>query len=331
MRTELTVEPLAGHGGRGVHAAQWQRRGHLLPMNDHRTKLDFLFLMEALLEERNVRAAAERLGLSQPALSHALARLRKRFDDPLFVKTTSGMQPTPLAERLARSSKRALDVVRNEILYMVPFEPGAAERTFVICLTEMGGAILLHRILKQVGSEAPHARINSVDLDATEISKKLETGEVDLAVDYYPNLNGGLFQQTLFRCKQVCIVRADHPRIGDSLTLRQFIETPHVVVAPLAAAAHIVDQELKKRGLHRTVILEVPHFLAVPNIIANSDYIAMVPVELADLYKKIAPLRVLDPPIKSPVLLIKQFWHRRLHADPQNKWLRGVIASAVAE
>ena len=154
METLVALEPCPTYGGRDVQPVHWHRRSSLLPMNDHRTKLDFLFLLEALLEERNVRVAAERLGLSQPALSHALARLRIRFDDPLFVKTASGMQPTPLAERLAASSKRALDVVRNEILDVVPFEPGASARTFVVCLTDMETAFYLHRIVMQIRGNA---------------------------------------------------------------------------------------------------------------------------------------------------------------------------------
>jgi DNA-binding transcriptional LysR family regulator len=302
-----------------------------VPLNDHRTKLDFLFLLEALLEEKNVRAAADRLGLSQPALSHALARLRVRFDDPLFVKTPAGMQPTPLAARLASSSKRALDVVRNEILNTITFEPRATARTFVVCLSDMGEAVHLHRILKRFGAEAPNARIRLVHLHVGEIAKQLETGDIDLAVGYYPELNGGLFQQTLFRCKQVWIVRADHTRIADTLSLRQFVETPHVVATPMAGASHYVDQALKKKKLRREVGLEVPHLSSVPNLIANSDFIALVPAELADLYGKLAALRVLDPSVKTPLLLIKQFWHRRFNADPQNQWLRSVVASTLAE
>ena len=300
-------------------------------MHSGSVDLQFLFLLEALYEERNVTAAAGRLGLSQTALSHALARLRLRFGDPLFVKTSRGMQPTPMAERLTRSSKRALQVVRQEILQSLPFDPLTSDRALTICLSDMGGAVLLHRIIKGLAALAPHIRIRALQVVPHEIAGQLESGQIDLAIGYYPDISGPLYQQSLFRRTHVCIVREDHPHIRDSLDLNQFVETPHVLPTIISQANKFVDRELSKRGLKRQIVLEVPYLLAVPNIIAETDYIAMVPAELAELSRRVAAVRILPMPVKSPLLVIRQYWHRRFHADPEGKWLRTAIASILGE
>jgi len=293
--------------------------------------LQFLYLLEALFEERNVTAAADRLGLSQTALSHALARMRVRFADPLFIKTSSGMQPTPMAERMALSAKRALEVVRQEILRVQPFDPLTSDRRFTICLSDMGGAVLLHRIVKAMARNAPNVRIQALQVVPGEIATELESGGIDLAIGYYPDIKGPLYQQALFRRDHVCIVRSDHPTIDDALSLEQFVATPHVLPTIISAANKFVDDELAKLGLRRQIALEVPYILAVPNIIAETDYIAMVPAELAELSKRVAPVRSLRMPIEPPLLVIQQYWHRRFHADPDGKWLRTIVSETLAE
>jgi DNA-binding transcriptional LysR family regulator len=300
-------------------------------VHDAPTDLTFLYLLEALYEERSVTGAANRLGLSQPALSHALARLRGRFGDQLFVKTSSGMQPTPLAERLALSSSRALQVVRQEILRTVPFDPRRSERSFTICLSDMGGAVLLHRIVKRIAADAPKVRIRPLQVLPEEIAAQLEAGAIDLAIGYYPNILGPLYQQSLFRRAHVCIVRSGHPKIRSTLSVRQFVETPHVLPTIMSGANKYVDVALRKMGLSRNIAVEVPYLLAVPNIIAETDYIAMVPGELAELSQKVASVRILPMPVKLPMLVVKQYWHRRFHTDSDGKWLRSTIAATLGE
>jgi len=300
-------------------------------MHETPADLGFLYLLEALYEERSVTAAADRLSLSQPALSHALARLRTRFGDPLFVKTSTGMQPTPLAERLALSATRVLKVVRQEILHPAPFDPRTSERTFTICMTDMGGAVLLHRIVKRLAADAPNVRIRPIQVKADDITAKLEAGEIDLAIGYYPDIKGPVYQQSLFRRTHVCIVRNRHPAIGATLSIKEFVETPHVLPTIIAAANKAIDGELRKLGLRRRIAVEVPYLLAVPNIIAETDYIAMVPAELAELSQRLAAVRILQMPLKPPVLVVKEYWHRRFHADPGGKWLRATIASLLGE
>jgi DNA-binding transcriptional LysR family regulator len=195
----------------------------------------------------------------------------------------------------------------------------------------MGGAVLLHRIVKRISSEAPNVHIRPLQVKPSEIGPKLESGEINLAIGYYPEIVGPLFQQSLFRRDHVCIVRDRHPRIHKTLSLEQFVETPHVLPTIITAANRHVDQELRKRGLRRRIALEVPYLLAVPNIIAETDYIAMVPAELAELSRRVAPVRILRMPIKSPLLVIKQYWHRRFHAEPDGKWLRGIIVATLGE
>lgn len=293
--------------------------------------LQFLYVLEALYEEGSVTAAAERLGLSQTALSHGLARLRTRFGDPLFVKTASGMQPTPLAERLAHAARKVLREVRQDILRVVPFDPGKSDRIFTLCMSDMGGAVLLHRIVKRIAAEAPGVRIRPLQVKPEDIAGQLASGQIDLAIGFYPEMDPGLFQQSLFRRTHVCIVRRDHPRIHATLSLRQFVDTPHILAATIAGANRIIDRELQRRGLRRRVALEVPYLLAVPNIIAESDYVAMVPTELAELSQRVAAVRILKMPMKSPEIVIRQYWHRRVHAEADSRWLRATIQAVLGE
>lgn len=317
--------------GNGIRFIHYMHSMHTGLQRHIANDLGFLCLLEALYIERSVTAAALRLSLSQPALSHALARMRVRFGDPLFVKTSIGMQPTPLAERLAQASVRALTVVRQEILDVVPFDSRTSDRTFTLCMTDMGGAVLLHRIVKQIAADAPGIRVRPLQVRPAEISGKLESGEIDLAIGYYPSISGPIYQQSLFRRTHVCIVRTDHPRIRATLSIKQFVETPHVLPTIIATANKVIDDELRKRGLNRRIAVEVPYLLAVPNIIAETNYIAMVPAELAELSQRMAAVRSLKMPIKSPVLVVKQYWHRRFNSDAGGKWLRALIVSTLGE
>ena len=295
-------------------------------VHNRRTDLNFLFMLEALLEEGGVSAAADRLGLSQPAMSHALARLRKRFGDPLFVKTRAGMRPTPTAERIGLVSRQILSLVREEILEVGAFDPATTTRTYTLGLSDMVATVLLGQITQRFSGSAPLARLRVVNVREKDIGPQLEEGLVDLVVGTYAVKAPSVMLQGLFKASEyVCIVRTGHPGIRQSLSLEQFARLPHVIATQNAEANDFVDKALKAKGLSRRMAVEVPSLLALPKVVACTDYVALVPGALAALSQKTTPLRVLEPPIKPPAPMIKQYWHQRFKADASVTWLRSML------
>jgi len=295
-------------------------------VHNRRTDLNFLFMLEALLEEGGVSAAADRLGLSQPAMSHALARLRKRFGDPLFVKTRAGMRPTPTAERIGLVSRKVLSLVREEILEVGAFDPATTTRTFTLGMSDMAAAVLLGRITEHFARTAPLARLRVVNVREKDIVTELEEGAVDLIVGSYALKSPSVIQQALFKATDyVCIVRSGHPAIRGRLTIDRFVATGHAIAIQNTEANEFVDKALRAKGLSRRVAVEVPSLLPLPNVVAHTDCLALVPGALAAMSQKTTPLRVLEPPIKPPAPAITQYWHQRFKADTSVSWLRGML------
>lgn len=296
-------------------------------MNNMRVDLNFVFIVEALVEEGSVSAAAERLGMSQPALSHALARLRRRFDDPLFVKTRAGMRPTPTAERIAGASKKVLALVREEVLDGRTFDPAVSTRTFTLGLSDMTATVILGEVTERFARAAPLAKLLTVNVRRDDVAARLEEGLIDVVVGAYEVDAPSLMQQALFKATaHVCIVREGHPHIREQLSLQQFVDTPHVMASQSADANAYVDRTLRSKGLSRRVAVEVPYLLPLPHVVAHSDYIALVPGALAVLSQKFTPLRILKSPIQPPVPVIRQYWHRRFKADKPLTWFRSLLA-----
>lgn len=295
-------------------------------VHDSRADLNFLFLLEALLDEGSVSAAADRLGLSQPALSHALARLRRRFGDPLFVKTRAGMRPTPTAERIGQVSRTVLALVREEILEVGAFDPATTTRTFTLGLSEMATTILLGQIIERLALGAPSARLRVVSLREKDVAPQLEEGQVDLVVGTYAIKSPSVMQQSLFKASDyVCLVRTGHRGIGTSLSLERFVALPHVVATQNSRANDYVAKALRAKGLGRRVEVEVPSLVALPNVVAHTDCVALVPRALALLAQRAAPLRILESPIRPPAPTVRQYWHQRFNADTGVTWLRTTL------
>lgn len=294
-------------------------------MDLQRVDLNLLTVFAALAEHRSVTRAAESLGLSQPATSAALARLRELLADPLFVRAGAEMQPTPRAAQLVAPVRRVLDTVREEVLQARAFEPASTERVFTVLTPDIGEINFLPRMLAHLASSAPQANVKALSMPPRAAADALESGAADLAVGYYPDLHkAGFFQQRLFRNEHVCIVRRDHPTIRKTLTLRQFLDASHAVVRP-EGREHVFEQFLQSKGLKRRVRLEVSHFMSLLPIISTSDLLATVPRDLAEVCTRHGDIRILPTPMKSPVIDVHQFWHRRVHKDAAHSWFRGVV------
>jgi DNA-binding transcriptional LysR family regulator len=301
-------------------------------MDIGRLDLNLLRVMDAMLQTRKVTEAAVRLSLSQPALSFALGKLRKFFDDPLFVRTARGMQPTPLALQMAGPVHEILELVRAEVLQRSTFDPGTTERKFTLSLSDAGEMVFLPRLLRSLRQSAPGANVSSVQLPPTELEQAMEAGEVDLAVGYFPDLTKeGFYQQRLFAQPFVCIMRADHPTIGNKLSLKQFLSASHAVVRPEGRSQEIFERTLDAHGVKRRIALSIPHFMSVPFIIMESDLIVTVPLAVGRSFAKMTNLKMFPLPISMRDVDLKQHWHARFHRDPVNRWLRGLIHTVFGE
>ena len=293
--------------------------------------LNLLVVFDAMVEHRNVTRAAESLGLSQPAMSAAVGRLRTVFDDPLFVKSGAQMRPTPRATELAAPVRLVLDTVKGDILKAPRFDPANAQRRFTILAPDIAEIKLLPLVLKRFAVQAPGATLRTLSIPVHSAAETLESGNADLALGYFPDLHrAGFYQQRLFDAHLVCMVRRKHPIFGNSsnsgatITLKQYLAASHVLVRP-DGREHVFDQVLQERGLKRRVVLEISHYMSLLPIIAGSDLVATVPQDLAEVCARHADIRLLSPPIKTPAVQVHQFWHSRSHKDPANMWLRGLL------
>jgi len=295
-------------------------------MNRREIDLNLLTVFEAVWRLRNVSEAAAEIGLSQPATSNALRRLRGHFHDRLFVRTAKGMLPTPVAQQLGPGLVAALSEIRNSLRQRSYFRPQKDERTFTILMTDIGEVVFLPRLLRHCRDHAPNISIRTVQVSTEQTISALEAGDVDLAIGYIPQLQSGVYQQQLFRIDYVCMIRQDHPTIRTRITKRQFLAALHAVAESAGTSHYAVEQQLNRLGLRRRIGLRVSHLLSLPVIVGSSNMVATVPESLGAIFEKSANTRILPHPIRFPRTAIKQYWHERFHEDVANRWLRQTCA-----
>jgi DNA-binding transcriptional LysR family regulator len=270
--------------------------------------------------------------MSQPALSFALAKLRRFFDDALFVRTAQGMQPTPLALQMAAPVREVLDLVRTSVLQRSAFDAATTTRTFTLSLSDAGEMVFLPKLLSRIRVEAPGASVASMQLPPAELERAMESGEVDLAIGYFPDLKkDAWYQQRLFAQPFACIMSAARAPAGGKLTLKQFLAASHAVVRPQGRSQEVLERTLSERGLHRRVALSIPHFLSVPFVVIESDLIATVPLSVAESFARMPGIRMCPLPVRMASVDLKQHWHGRFNRDPVNQWLRRLVRESFAD
>jgi DNA-binding transcriptional LysR family regulator len=289
--------------------------------------LNLLVVLDALHAERTVGGVARRLKVSQPTVSFSLRKLRDFFGDELFIRTPTGMSPTPLAEQLREPVARILRTLHDEVLRSSDFRPAEARRTFTFSMSDIGELVFLPPLLEQLRAEAPGVTLHTVAMPPAALERAMENGAVDIALGYFPDLTGASFlQQRLFGHPFVCLARRGHPRIGESLTLERFLEEEHVVINAEGRSQEIFERRMSELGLQRRVALRSPHFTTAPLLVATSDLIATVPHAVGLAYAQLLDLKLLVPPLDIPPIDLKQLWHRRVHDDPAVTWIRGVVS-----
>jgi DNA-binding transcriptional LysR family regulator len=292
--------------------------------------LGLLVALDALLQEGSVTGAARRLGLSTPAMSHALARIRERLGDPILVRSGRGMLPTPRALALKAQVHLAVAEARRALEPARPFVPSELARTFVVhasdyVLTILGGAV--DRILR---AEAPRVCLQFVPNTPDDPALLRDHGS-DLAVGIYGDLPQEMRHRQLLTDRFVCVVRAGHADATGRFTLAQFLRRAHVQVAPRGKPGGYVDDVLRARGLTRTVARAVPYFLSALQLVAETDYVLTISERLATRYAAPLGLRVLDVPLTLRPYALSLVWHPRVDADAGHRFLRDVLARAAKE
>jgi DNA-binding transcriptional LysR family regulator len=290
--------------------------------------LNLLRAIVALLEAGTVSAAATKLGVSQPTLSGALARLRTYFGDPLFVRSSKGMVPTPRGTAVGEAARDILGQIDERLQTEVQFEPAREHSPFTFAMSDVGEMVFLPKLLRTLAAASPDTPVRSVSMRPAHLAQSLADGEVDLAIGYFPDLKqGDFFQQRLFTHRFICLLRADHPVQGNRLTLNEFLALEHAVVHSEGRSQEIFESCLQERGLARRVAIFTPHFMTIPKLIAHSDMVVTVPHAVGIIYgKPVHGLKTIQPPFPSPRIELKQHWHRRVHKDARNVWLRHIVS-----
>lgn len=293
--------------------------------------LNLLELFDIVYRTGNLTAAGVRLGLSQPAVSYGLAKLRRIYGDALFVRMRRGVQPTPVAVALAGPVAAAMEIVRGTIK-KVEFVPADSRRTFRLAMSDIGERYFLPRLAGRLGAEAPHVVIETLSPLLAELTDGLATGEIDLAVGFVPGMGKQVREQVLFSEKFVYLMRSGHPAARDALTAARIRTLRHVVASPPGTQhLHAVEKVLTSPQVRSEIALTVRSFLSIGPIVADTDLVALVPGNLAALVANNLDLRVCAPKLRVPAFAVSMCWHQRFHQDPASIWLRAVIAGLFAK
>lgn len=299
-------------------------------MDDKRLDLNLLATLEALLQERNVTRAAARLHLSQPAVSAQLARLRMLFGDPLLVPAHRGMTPTLRALELVAPLRAAMDQARAVVATHQAFDPANAEMVVHLACSDYSQFALAAPLILALRREAPGIRVALRALDLARLEAQATGGDIDLAFVNTRNLPPGLRARPLFDERYVLIGRRGHPGLRRRPSLAAFARLEHVVVSPLGGGFSTpADEALAALGHRRKVVLSAASFLFVPEIVARSDFVALVPERL--VRDRADALEVVECPFPAEGFALSMAWHERTHAHPGHRWIRERVVALASQ
>lgn len=298
-------------------------------MDFHGIDLNLLAAFDALASERNVTRAAARVGVSQPAMSAALSRLRTLFNDPLFLRSAKGLLPTPKARELSEPISAALKQIEAALLPKADFEPANAQITFTLGLSEYPAFILLPALVKALAKQGPGLSLSVHAISSRDSAVDLlDAGTIDAAIGVPPtHAENRMLTRSLMRDEFVTIVRRGHPLVKQGMDMSVFLELSHLLVSPEGDRYGLVDQALAYLGKRRTLGLTLPQMFAAPQIVAQTDMAATIMKRVAQNSPAWGKLAVFTPPITLPEITYDLMWHRRNDSHPTQQWLRDLIVS----
>jgi DNA-binding transcriptional LysR family regulator len=293
--------------------------------------LNLIKVLHALLEERTVTAAGRRIGLSQPATSNALRRLRVIVSDPLFVRGPSGLVPTAFAEDLRLPVRKAILALEEAFQPPRPFHPATAQGTVSLAASDSIALVVLPRLWRLLATEAPGINLHVRSGERPQIEAMLRDGEVDLALGPFGSPRGGWAAEPIYEEGFSLVVRPDHPLLDGPMTPERMVSYPAVLVAPGGGRRGIVDAALAELGLERRVAVVVSHFLLAPHLLRDSDLVLVLATRVTDLAARPLGLAVRPPPLTLGRYHAVVAWPVRNASDPRVTWMRALIRRAASD
>ncbi len=288
--------------------------------------LNLLRVFNAVHAEKNVTRAALRLGISQPAISNAMSRLRRSMGDPLFVRTSHGMEPTALAMRIAEPVRQALELLSTTLESPASFDPRASSKVFRLLMSDAGEAVVFPLLMSRLATVAPDIKLHVVVAPHSQYASLMEEGSVDLAVGNLRFLGSNFYQQRLFNDPYRCICSLDHPlAAGGRLGIQAYVGAQHISVGA-GNAESLIEQALAKRRLQRNIQLRLSNYHVAVQVVRRTRLLATVPRAMVSAKVASFPL-----PFAVPAADVRQFWHLRAHHDPANIWFRSLLAELFSE
>jgi DNA-binding transcriptional LysR family regulator len=288
--------------------------------------LNLVVALDALLQERSVSRAARRVGLGQPAMSHALSRLRTLLGDEVLVRGAGGMEPTPLALDIAGPVRQALLQIRETILERRPFDPAQARRTFFLGMTDYTEVLLLAPLVARVVLAAPGVQLVTRSVDRDRAPGLLDAGRIDAAVGIFSDVASRYCRAPLFLERYACLYDPSRLPLDLPLTLDSYAEALHVAVSPAEERTGPLDSVLSTLGVERRIVASTPRYGSVPPILKAAPLLATVPDRIARLASRVWTLVATEPPLDVPAFEVAVLWHRRDDRDPAHAWLREEIS-----
>lgn len=301
----------------------------IVAVNITATNLNLFVAFDALITHSSVSRAARQVGITQSAMSSSLRHLRALFDDPLFLRSSHGIVPTPRARELAVPVREGLRLFEQALSPKV-FDPATSTRTFVLIASDYVEFVLLPRLLGQIQKHAPGVRIQMLPWGLQQVPEELARGNADLMIGFYDKVPAHHSEMLLFEERYACIVRKGHPVVRNKLTLRTYVSLQHIMVTQSAGASSGIDRALAQAGHSRKVSLRVSHFLNVPTLVANTDLVAALSRRVAEPFARMLPLRLFEPPLRLRASRVGMVWHDSLRDDPAHRWLRERVAEVSA-
>ena len=287
-------------------------------MNLNKVDLNLFIVFDAIYTEANLTRAGQIVGITQPAVSNALARLRETFNDPLFVRTAQGMVPTPMAQNIIGPVRNALQLLRVSVQESRTFNPLQANKTFRISMTDLTEAVVLPPLFQRLRRLAPNVKIESMLAKRRKTTKELAAGRLDFAMDAPLNTDPQVRHVKLLEDRYVCAMRRGHPLAKDKLSVEEYLSLSHIHISSRRSGLGMVDLALGKMGQQRKIALRSQHYMMATQVIQQTDMAVTVPERFArrhDLYQ--VPLPVDIPPLETHI-----YWHESTDQDPANRWMR---------
>jgi DNA-binding transcriptional LysR family regulator len=293
--------------------------------------LNLLRYLVVLVQECSVSRAADRVFVTQPAMSAALKRLREAFNDPILVRSGQTMSATPRARELIATVEPMLLAVHGLTLRQPAFEPRRSRHSFTVMCSDYVQFAILRRLVRLLSQEAPGVELVVRPANPRKAQTWMESGQVDLGIGYLPAPPESLRARLLFGEDQVCLVRKGHPVLRREFTPELYGDMTHIAISPGGAGIYgaTIDHTLRSLGIRRRVGLTLPSFLAVPYVVAATDHVATVPLCIARHFSGVLPLQLLPTPVRLPAFEISMHWHERVHQDTANVWFRQQVVAAV--